>query len=220
MAGKSRRPAWLPAGTKAAPQHRERSLQADCIQLFNAGRGHRIAILNAVPNGEKRDKITAGILSGISEENRRALPEDDLFAPFGQGVIPGVEDLQLKAPGPRICLIELKTEDDETWGLKGGTLGWFQRRYRIRMIAMGFDYQVVRNTTEFWDLCAAYGVKLLISRPWHPSHARPAPAAPAPVATQKPPAPISRTRRPRAAKTPPAAGAEDPQARQRWDVRS
>ena len=135
------------------------------------------ALLFAVPNGEKRDALTAARLSGISAETRATLPDDQALLPAGQGVVPGVNDLVVVLPVGRTLWVELKIPEivdppaHVAWGgkrrvlHKAGVLSKEQRRWRAGVEKLGHDYRVVRSVSEYADLLEEHGVPLR-SRPW------------------------------------------------------
>ena len=160
--------AWGPSGENRRPKlQRERVLQGACVQLFAVGRGHRIGILFAIPNGEDRHPVVAAILSGINIEDRRRLPIEDRLMPAGQGVLQGANDLILLAPRARIVLFECKVLADPVLGLKAGKQSQEQEIFQARCQELGHDYRVITNTTDFWDACVEYDVPLLTQRPFN-----------------------------------------------------
>jgi hypothetical protein len=122
-----------------------------------------LAILFHVPNGEKRDKATAGQLVGrrpVAIHPGQEIPEAELLRPAGLGVLPGVHDLILLTPGPRTDFIEVKTAADELRGLKAGRVSPEQRRFSRAIERMGFHQRLVRSVDEYWDLLTELGVKM------------------------------------------------------------
>ena len=83
---------------KRKPVQWERRLQKAIVQFHATCLVNPLdAILFAVPNGELRDKATAGMLSG----RRRRIPglpklsDAEMMRPAGLGVLPGANDLVL-----------------------------------------------------------------------------------------------------------------------------
>jgi hypothetical protein len=116
------------------------------------------AILFHVPNGEKRDPVTASILTGITASARAALPEEDALRPYGMGVLPGVSDFVLLLPGPRTIFVEVKIPESPEH--TGGTLSKTQRRFRDGIEKLGHTYRVVRSVEEYAALLEEFGVEL------------------------------------------------------------
>ena len=153
----------LPFAGRRKPEQRERSAQKAIVDA------HRIcvvhpedAILFAVPNGEKRDPVTAKQLAGLSARARevlgQTLPDNELLRPYGLGVLPGAADLVLLLPGPRTVLIE--TKRDAQPGSPAGTLSKDQRRFGAGAQRLGHDYQVVHDAAEYLELLRRCGVAL------------------------------------------------------------
>jgi hypothetical protein len=115
-------------------------------------------MLFAVPNGEKRDAVTAAILRG-------------------QGVRPGVSDLVLVLPEGRSAYVEVKTEADRIRNIRRTEPGPDQLAFQARIEALGHLYRVVRSTGDYADLLVELGV---------PIRARP--MGPAALGTLTPPA--------------------------------
>lgn len=85
-----------------------------------------------VPNGGKRDRVTAAIL-------------------VGQGVRPGVADLGLMLPAGRFAWIELKTEDGKPSPQQIG--------FAARCLRLGHAYTVARTFADVTVALAAAGVR-------------------------------------------------------------
>jgi hypothetical protein len=116
------------------------------------------AILLAIPNGEKRDKVTAGILSGrrAAASRRKDVPgaiqlppltDEEWARPTGQGVLPGAADMALLISLGRTVWVETKIP--KTALHKAGTLSDDQKRFRRIVLALGHDYRVCLSTEEY-----------------------------------------------------------------------
>jgi hypothetical protein len=142
------------------------------------------AILFAVPNGEKRDRVTAARLVGISAEDREQLPEADRLRPYGLGVLPGAVDLILLTAGPCTDLIELKRPAEIGAPLllgqkrrRAGRQSPQQLRFGAAVRHLQHHHHVFSSQEEYADLLEARGIRLRF-RPWGPGIAAPrAPAA-------------------------------------------
>lgn len=105
------------------------------------------AFLFAVPNGEKRDKITAGIL-------------------IGMGVEAGVSDLILLGADRLVVLIETKRPETLVMNLErgkmerlpAGDLSPRQEAFRDRVTRYGFPYRTYTTLDEFIAILAEFGV--------------------------------------------------------------
>lgn len=122
--------------TAPAPTLTEARLQQECIMWFNKHYRDLSDLLFAIPNGEKRDKITAARLKA-------------------QGVKAGVPDLLLAKAGmdstgwPYYGLfIEMKTDT--------GTLSPEQKRIIPQLQAQGYRVEVVRSLEQFQQLITEY----------------------------------------------------------------
>ena len=169
--------------------HPEDDLQAEIVRWHAAAVRQGDAILFAVPNGEKRDPVTAARLTGISAANRDAMPEGRDLLPFGLGVLPGVTDLVLVLPAARVCWVELKIPDI-TWPPanlpaagprqllhRAGRLDKRQRRFRDGVAGLGHAHRVVRYLSEYAELLEELGVPLRCPKPWGPGVAPPRPVS-------------------------------------------
>jgi hypothetical protein len=128
------------------------------------------AILYAVPNGELRDPVTAGILAG--SRRARALDrfpagvaavdaaetDEQLMRPAGLGVLPGANDLVLLLPAARTVLIEVKRPKGP--GHRAGSLSRRQRVFRRYVLALGHSYVVLDSVEGYEALLRAEGVEL------------------------------------------------------------
>ena len=119
------------------------------------------AILFAIPNGERRDAITAKRLVG----NR---PRDDLgplsdalrITPLGLGVLPGAPDLALLTAGPTVTWIEVKRPKFD--GLRAGRQQETQRAFQRVATSLGHDYRILRSVEAYQDLLIERGVPLRV----------------------------------------------------------
>jgi hypothetical protein len=128
------------------------------------------AILFAVPNGELRDPVTAGILAG--SRRARALEslrtdfdtvdaaetDDQLMRPAGLGVLPGANDLILLLPAAEVILIEVKAPKGP--GHRAGRLSHRQMVFRRHALALGHRYVVLDTVDDYEALLRAKGVAL------------------------------------------------------------
>lgn len=160
--------------------HPEDDLQMAVVNLHRTYVAPADALLMAVPNGEKREKATAARLSGISNERRAQLSDEDAIKPYGLGVIPGVNDLILLLPAGRTVWVELKIPLT-TWppmhvpfeGKRevihaAGSLSREQKRWRAGIQALAHEHRVVRSTAEYVAVLDAFGVPFRRGRPWGP----------------------------------------------------
>lgn len=122
------------------------------------------AILFAVPNGESRDAVTAGILAGRKPRSDSAhqVTDADLLRPRGQGVLEGATDLILLTAGPRTDLIEVKVEASELTGVKRTYLKPAQKRFREAAVGLGHHHHVIRSPEEYEAILRALRVRLRV----------------------------------------------------------
>lgn len=124
------------------PQHEESDLQITIVEWFDrfvAPSGS--AFLYAVPNGERRDALTGGILKA-------------------QGVRPGVADLVLLCREGLSVYVELKLPKRVTHGVEREKtyLSPNQQAFRDKVKDLGFRYCVVRSLEEFVFLMDELGL--------------------------------------------------------------
>lgn len=103
---------------------REHYIQCACVRLFRYKYPDLQPLLFAIPNGGRRDKVTAAQLSA-------------------EGVVAGVSDLILlvkRGPYGGLC-IEMKTDK--------GRQSPAQRAWQQAVEAAGFAYIICRNVDEF-----------------------------------------------------------------------
>jgi hypothetical protein len=152
----------------------EKHLQAGCIEYFRTAvrQGPGAPLLFAIPNGEARDKVTAAQLVGISAERRAMLPDEERLLPFGQGVVPGVYDLQLLLPGGKSVFIDTKRPPNKALKDRGGTLSDQQILFAVRLAELGFHHRIVQSVDEFATVLSEFGVSLRV-RWWGPGVGRP-----------------------------------------------
>lgn len=132
---------FLPRPTR---NHPESDLQRSMVSFYNDNVRRGDHFLFAVPNGEKRDSITARILKG-------------------QGVVAGVSDLVLVLPN-EVLFIEVKRP--ESFTVKGGklhkvgagTMSDDQRIFEAKITSMGHKYILVDNLQKWLDLLVDKGL--------------------------------------------------------------
>lgn len=151
-------------GAKRPAQRQEQLLQQALISFHVAAVVNPPdAILFAVPNGEQRNRHTAGKLSGITVEHRRLLSEAQAMLPFGLGVLPGVVDLILLTKGAHTTLIELKACNAQTERM--GTLSLEQKRFRFAVQALGHDWRLLTGVEAYEAVLRERGVALRVFLP-------------------------------------------------------
>ncbi len=152
-------------GLEPTRKQHERALQKRLVQYFRLSYCHRQGVLFAVPNGEERNEIVAGILSGFSAKQRSAFAEEDMLMPGGQGVIPGPTDLVVLGPAA-VGFVEVKiprTEEHEA-----GYLGKYQKAFRAWCLKLGYRHYTVIDEDGFYDVLLDLGFKPRMGRPWGP----------------------------------------------------
>ncbi len=154
-------------GVRAVPpRHIESALQRGVIAFFNAAVAPGDALLFAVPNGERRDPITAARLSGPPRPWLQGADTDDergllqLARPGGEGVLPGAADLVLLLPGGRLVLIELKRPKSAHG--RPGRQSPMQKAFAFVAGRLGHDYRVVTTLDEFGAVLEGAGVRLRV----------------------------------------------------------
>jgi hypothetical protein len=186
-----------PPMKRAKPRNMERTLQGAIVQLHaTALRNPLDAILFAVPNGEERDPIIAGILTGRRRQHPNLPPETDEEAmrPAGQGVLRGVVDLVVLLPGGRVLLIEVKAP--KTADYRGGTLSAPQKSFQRAVIQLGHLHFLVESVEQYQTILIEYGVRLKPISFW--------PVTPVSVAVWKKPK-LKQAARPRSRSRSPAS---------------
>lgn len=174
---------------RRAPVQRERALQAAIVQFHaQVVMDPLSAILFAVPNGEKRDKATAGMLSGppkdifldaitLPRRKRRQEamaagageiwePEDltpvdherDVLRPAGLGVIRGASDLFLLLPDAVVVPIEIKVPAGPNSDAGGQSKA--QRIFERACRRLGHHYRVITSVEDYQALLLDLGVPL------------------------------------------------------------
>tara|TARA_R110000796_G_scaffold74629_1_gene167792 strand:- start:1635 stop:2282 length:648 start_codon:yes stop_codon:yes gene_type:complete len=103
----------------------EGKIQADCYQWFHNTHPHLRGLLYHVPNGEKRDKITAAMLKA-------------------KGVVPGIPDLVFNYR-KRTYFIEMKKPGK-------GVLSKAQKEVHSVLDSQGFIVWVIDNLEDFKSL--------------------------------------------------------------------
>jgi len=111
---------------RKASQHRESKLQIACVNWFSAEYSHLKDLLLAIPNGGKRSKVEAGIMS--AEGVKRGAPDLLLAVPFGG--YPGL-------------WIEMKVEN--------GRVSEDQKRMQDRLVQQGYAVAVCWTLEEFMN---------------------------------------------------------------------
>lgn len=131
---------------------------------------HRLAVINprdaillAIPNGEARDKITAGILVGKRPKGTplQPLSDDELIKPYGLGVLPGATDLLLVTRGITDW-VEVKVPEDQTAGTKKTSLSRPQKVFAKALTDLDHYHHVVRTIDEYEALLRRRGIALRI----------------------------------------------------------
>lgn len=127
-----------------APVLTEARLQQECIMWFNKHYRALSDLLFAIPNGEKRDKVTAARLQ--AQGVKAGVPDLFLARPGGGTVVhPDFPKLILEAHG---LFIEMKNSV--------GTLSPQQRSYHAQLTAQGYRVEVVRSLEAFQQLITDY----------------------------------------------------------------
>lgn len=128
------------------------------------------AILFAVPNGEKRDEVTAGLLSGKRRRKARPdvpgaiqpppLTDAEMMRPAGLGVLAGVQDMILLLAGGVTVLLELKIPKTEQH--RKGSFSIEQKAYRRSVTALGHTYRCIESIEAYQAVLIEFGVRLRI----------------------------------------------------------
>lgn len=167
--------ALVPKTRRKHPIQWENRLQAAIVQFHATMVVNPLeAILFAVPNGGKRDKVTAGQLSGRRRRKKRPdlpgvvqLPpptDAELMRPAGQGVLPGAQDLVILFSGARSCLCETKIPKTEQHAK--GVQSDEQKAYERAVRALGHDYRLLWSIDDYQRVLEDYGVRLRIHSTW------------------------------------------------------
>lgn len=179
-----------PAAVRRKPAHPEDDLQGDIVAFHGAAVAQSDAVLFAVPNGEKRDALTAARLTGLRAGLRDLLPDAQCLQPFGLGVLEGASDLVLltRFATPAV-LIEVKipriVRPPALLPLFGGAKGKpivheagrqtrGQKRFQAGVEQLGVPYRLLRSVEAYADLLEELGVPLRC-RPWGPGVVSPRP---------------------------------------------
>lgn len=166
----------IPKTKRKHPVQWEERLQEACVQ-FHATMviDPLSAILFAVPNGGKRDAVTAGKLTGRRRQ-RAARPDvpgviqlppptdAELMRPAGQGVLPGAQDIVVLFSGARSCLCELKIQKTDQHAK--GAQSRNQKAYERAVRALGHDYRLIYSVEDYQAVLEHYGVRLRIHSIW------------------------------------------------------
>lgn len=112
-------------------KNEESRIQQGCVRWFRYQYPQLTRLLLAVPNGGRRDKVTASILKA-------------------EGVVAGVADLILMVPasGYHALCIEMKTAK--------GRQSPEQKEWQSEVEAKGYKYAVCRNVDDFIDTVVNY----------------------------------------------------------------
>ena len=120
-------------GTKQSKHHNdeEHRIQCACVSWFNAQFPAYRGCLFAVPNGGRRDKVTAAKLKA-------------------EGVVAGVADMILLLPNKHhhALLIEMKT--------KVGQQSPTQKQWAAKVTPHGYQYTICRSLDEFMNTIKDY----------------------------------------------------------------
>lgn len=109
----------------------EHNMQVACVCWFRMQYSVRSALLFAVPNGGRRDRVTGAKLKA-------------------EGTLAGVADMLLLCPSSRyhgLC-IEFKTQK--------GRQSEAQKTFQRKVEGAGYAYCVVRSIGDFMNVVAAY----------------------------------------------------------------
>jgi hypothetical protein len=172
----SKMSAGLPKTKRKHPVQWEEMLQGAIVQFHATMVVNPLdAILVAIPNGGKRDKATAGKLSGRRRLRKaRAdapgvinlpLPTDaELMRPAGQGVLPGANDFLALFSRGRSCLCETKVPGTEQHAK--GKQSYEQKAFERSVRALGHDYRLIWSVEDYQKVLEDYGVRLRIHSIW------------------------------------------------------
>jgi hypothetical protein len=149
---------------KRPQTHPEDELQRALVAYFREAVRPGDAVLFAIPNGEKRDLVTAGKLVGISRKARARMDDADAILPYGLGVLPGASDLVLVLPAARTIYVEVKIPElRDAMGRivrQGGTLSKNQRLFRGGVEALEHTYRVADSIEVFDTILRESGLRL------------------------------------------------------------
>lgn len=126
----------------AAPKkhHRdvEHKVQAACVRWFSLAHADDAGLLFAIPNGGRRDRVTAAKLKA-------------------EGVVAGVADLMLAVPSANAdgtvahgLFVEMKTEEKQSRQRQS------QKDWESKVKSQGYEYKVVRSLDEFINVVDAW----------------------------------------------------------------
>lgn len=145
---------------KKPPAHPERDLQASLVTYFATVVKPGDAILFAVPNGEIREKVIAGILTGGQRD--KYAPDETYLIPGGQGVLPGMTDLVLASAGGVTTYIEVKVPEQPATIIskkrRAGTLSKPQIIIRDALIKLSHNHEVVYSIDDFDAILRKRGI--------------------------------------------------------------
>ncbi len=192
MSGRWRSGTAATTRPRSSRSHPEDDLQQAVVSFHASAVRQADAVLYAVPNGEKRDPVTAARLSGLSAAAREDLDDAVCLMPAGLGVLPGVADLHVLIAGGRLLLVELKIAEVRAAPAslplfaaggrsrkpavlhRAGSQSKSQKRFEAGAAALGHTYRVIRSVEGYADLLEEFGVRLRC-RPWGPGVASPRP---------------------------------------------
>lgn len=115
----------------ARPIPAESQLQASIVEYFDTIGLRRDCLVFSVPNEGRRSRVAAGILKSM-------------------GMLPGVADLVIVAPGGRTHFLEVKTAR--------GSLSPVQREFRRRCRNLDVPHAVVRSLEDVKRALGEWGL--------------------------------------------------------------
>jgi hypothetical protein len=118
------------SASKAKRTYPERAIQCAIVKALKAHCGPQRAYFYAIPNGGKRDVITAARLKA-------------------EGVAPGAPDLGFVLPGGVAAFLEIKADK--------GRQSISQEFVEKQITKLGGRYAVAHSVDEAWGILAAWG---------------------------------------------------------------
>lgn len=106
------------------PAEVEHHIQCACVRWFCYQHPEYKGCLFSVPNGGRRDKVTAAKLKA-------------------EGVVPGVSDLLFLVPNKKYHGLCIEMKDEK------GRQSESQKEWQKTMVAMGYNYVVCRSLDDF-----------------------------------------------------------------------
>jgi hypothetical protein len=116
---------------KGRPVPAESRLQASIVKYFDAIGLRRDCLVFSVPNEGRRSRVAAGILKSM-------------------GMLPGVADLVIVAPGGRCHFLEVKTAR--------GKLSSTQQEFRRRCRSLDVPHAIVRSLDDVGRALSEWGL--------------------------------------------------------------